>query len=312
MPAHGTFFKGMLYGFFDDDWARTNKDGNALEWGPNLQGIPLAKTGKMNWKLYPLMSSGNTTSGNNCRHHVGYNALWFSRAEWFLNGWDLDRIEEIAHSNLDPPGSLGDYSIISGISLLKLAGKHPNFRGTPSATEAHSAAFDSVPISKDSCKTFLLMKKEKSLEIWDTQGLEFRKGFGGFKTRTVVKNLETFDSAFTEDFYAFVRKNDYYFVTESGKLYHAPSPKEGDKTRTMKALWTDAKRPIVAVIEDADHDKVWLFAKDKNAGAKRDLYFELKNAIQTESFDPATLRPVDVKGRARTLLEYLPLIRDRK
>jgi hypothetical protein len=59
---------------------------------------------------------------------------------------------------------------------------------------------------------------------------------------------------------------------------------------------------------DADRDKVWLFAKDKTAGAKRDLYFEMKDAIQTESFDPAKLRPVNVEGRAKLLLEYLPLI----
>jgi hypothetical protein len=96
--------------------------------------------------------------------------------------------------------------------------------------------------------------------------------------------------------------------TESGRLYHALPPKKGEKARTMKALWDDAKRPIVAVIEDADHDKVWLFAKDKNAGAKMDLYFEMNDTIRPTAFDPAKLRPVDVQGRAKMLLEYLPLI----
>jgi hypothetical protein len=121
-------------------------------------------------------------------------------------------------------------------------------------------------------------------------------------------NFEKFPSLFAEDFYFFLRKNDYYFVTESGKLYHAPRRKDGEKSRVMKELWTDAKRPIIAVIEDADHDKVWLFAKDKNAGAKRDLYFEMKDVIKTESFDPAKLKRVNVEGRAKILLEYLPLI----
>jgi hypothetical protein len=121
-------------------------------------------------------------------------------------------------------------------------------------------------------------------------------------------NYEKFPSLFAEDFYFFLRQNDYYFVTESGKLYYAPSPKKGEKMRTMKKLWVDAKRPIIAVIEDADHDKVWLFAKDKNAGAKLDLYFEMKDPIETTSFDPTKLRPVNVEGRAKLLLEYLPLV----
>jgi len=121
-------------------------------------------------------------------------------------------------------------------------------------------------------------------------------------------NYQKIPSLFVEDFYAFIRKNDYYFVTQSGKLYHAPPRKEGDKSRIMKELWGDAKRPIVAVIEDADRDKVWLFAKDKNAGAKRDFYFEMKETIKAESFDPAKLRPVNIEGRAKLLLEYLPLI----
>jgi hypothetical protein len=121
-------------------------------------------------------------------------------------------------------------------------------------------------------------------------------------------NYEKIPSLFNEDFYFFLRARDYYFVTKSGKLYVAPARKEGEKSRKMKSLWDDTKRPIGAVIEDSDNDKVWLFAKDKNAGAKMALYFEMKDTIKTESFDPAKLRPVNVEGRAKTLLEYVPLI----
>jgi len=121
-------------------------------------------------------------------------------------------------------------------------------------------------------------------------------------------NYEKFPSLFTEDFHFFLRKDDYYFVTESGKLYYAPLPAKGEKARAMKAIWTDAKRPISAVIEDADRGKVWLFAKDKNAGAKLDLFFEMKETVRPETFDPAKLRPVNIEGRAKMLLEYLPLI----
>ena len=61
----------------------------------------------------------------------------------------------------------------------------------------------------------------------------------------------TINSAFAEDFYVFERRDVYYFVTQSGKLYIAPSLKGQEKSRTMKPLWDDAKRPIVAVIENA-------------------------------------------------------------
>jgi hypothetical protein len=218
-----------------------------------------------------------------------------------LDGWGFDQIDEIADSWLNPRRS-GLDAIISGIPLLELLKKGP---------AAKLKAVDSVPVSRISCRTFLLMKKEMEFEVWDTHGVVLQKA-GNYLTRTEVKSSEIFDSVFTEHFYAFVRKNEYYFVTESGKLYHAPPPKEAETKRTMKALWTDAKQPIVAVIEDADRDKVWLFAKGKDADAKRDLYFELKSTIQTESFDPAKLRRVNVEGRAKLLLEYLPLIRDAK
>jgi hypothetical protein len=123
-------------------------------------------------------------------------------------------------------------------------------------------------------------------------------------------NYEKFTSLFVEDFYFFPRKNDYYFVTASGKLFYAKALASGQKFRKMKELWTDAKRPIVAVIEDADRDKVFLFAKDKTAGAKQDLFFELNPTLRPQPFDRSKLAPVNVEGRARTLLEYLPLIRN--
>jgi hypothetical protein len=113
-----------------------------------------------------------------------------------------------------------------------------------------------------------------------------------------------------EDFYFFVHKNDYYFVTESGRLFYAPPRELGEKSRIMRPLWDGAQNPITAVIEDADQGKVWLFAKTKNRAAKvlRDPYFEMKDTIEMNWLNPATLRPVNVEGRAKTLLEYLPLV----
>ena len=129
-----------------------------------------------------------------------------------------------------------------------------------------------------------------------------------FGLQEEADNYEAFPSLFAEEFYVFLHKDDYYFVTESGKLYVAPPAAKGEKARTMKPLWTDAKRPISAVIHDADKDKYWLFAKDNNPGAKLDHFFEMNDTPRPETFDPAKLRPIDVEGHAKLLLQYVPLI----
>jgi len=168
------------------------------------------------------------------------------------------------------------------------------------------AGYGCVPMSATSCKSYILYTTKK-FDTWDSK-YRWDDNTKEWKVTVEKENFETFDATFKEDFYFFLRKNDYYFVTESGKLYHAPPPAKGEKSRTMKALWTDAKRPIVAVLEDADRDKVFLFAKDKTAGAKEDVFFELNQTLRPQSFDRSKLASVDVAGRAKVLLEYLPLI----
>jgi len=50
-------------------------------------------------------------------------------------------------------------------------------------------------------------------------------------------------------------------------------------------------------------------AKDKTAGAKEDVFFELNQTLRPQPFDRSKLARVNVEGRARVLLEYMPLIR---
>jgi hypothetical protein len=181
---------------------------------------------------------------------------------------------------------------------------------------ARGVAIDFVPLSDHEARVFFFpTKMSTTIESWE-MAWGFKKGknrkgkeITAWQLIADERNPETIESVFTEDFYVFKRDASYFFVTQSGKLYVAPPAKKGEKSRTMKALWDDAKRPIVAVLEDADNGKVWLFAKDETPSAKGGLYFEMKEKIQTESFDPAKLKPVDAPGRAKILLEYLPLIR---
>jgi hypothetical protein len=169
--------------------------------------------------------------------------------------------------------------------------------------------YGSVPTSASSCKSYLIYRKTKKFEAWDTR-FRWDNNTKNWEVIAQHENFETFYTAFLEDFYFFAHMNDYYFVTESGRLYYAPPREAGEKSRIMRVLWDDAKHPITAVIEDADRGKVWLFAKTKNRAAEvlRDHYFEMKDTIEILRLNPATLRPANVEGRAKTLLEYLPLI----
>ncbi len=130
-----------------------------------------------------------------------------------------------------------------------------------------------VPTSEFTCKIFFFPKKEKKIQTWETYARYDAK-----KDKWEIadeRNPEIFASTFVEDFYVFIRKNDYYFVTESGKLYYAPAPKAGEKSRTMKSLWQGENFPIVAIIEDADNDKVWLFTKARKRFEPDGVFFEM-------------------------------------
>jgi hypothetical protein len=182
---------------------------------------------------------------------------------------------------------------------------------------ARGVAIDFLPVSEKACRVFYFVMKTKKIESWETEWAfekwKNARGFNasGWKAVADERNPETIDSAFAEDFYVFKRKADYYLVTQAGKLYVAAPPKKGEKSRTMKALWEDAKRPIVAVLEDADNDQIWLFTKSKDKLETNAVFFEMAPVISKQQFDHAKLAPVNIESRARPLLEYLPLIRDK-
>jgi hypothetical protein len=308
MPPHGSVHKGMLYGFFADNWSSPTKDGIGSWNRPYLDGIPLKKSAKKDWKKYEFIHG---SFSYNFRHSIGHGCLWFSDGPNQLYQIKFEEIQRFDFPNL----SKKDWLEPPRFFLQTLRDKYAKFYDEEDPSGAMLKSFPvngvigygSVPTSASSCKCYILYRKTKMFETWDSR-FRWDDNNKNWEVTSHHENLESFNTAFLEDFYFFVRKNDYYFVTESGRLFYAPPREPGEKWRTMRVLWDDAKRPIIAVIEDADQDKVWLFAKNKNAGAKRDLYFEMKETILTESFDPAKLRQVNVEGRAKTLLEYLPLI----
>lgn len=134
---------------------------------------------------------------------------------------------------------------------------------------------------------------------------------------------------FQGPFRVYVRGGHYYFLTESGRLYvspkaHDPPPaatrlgvpyrrlyvstKTGQRRQRAAPLWTDAKRPIRAVITDNASGKTFAFAPAK-LGAKSGVYFELQAKLMPV---PYRLKPVkglkDAKP-LRLVLEYVHALR---
>jgi hypothetical protein len=253
-----------------------------------------------NLKDKVILGLASNQCKSRARHHVLGETVWFSYGP--------------EHLFWGHPGDIG----LGGWQVPALRQRYEKergrkFGGFDDYSGATGVAIDFVPLSETECRFFLYIMKTKKIESWETKwGPRKDEKQKIAKVRWVPvgdeRNPETIDAAFVEDFYVFERAADYYFVTQSGKLYLSAPAKKGEKTRTMKAVWDDAKRPIVAVLEDADSDKVWLFAKDNNDGAKLDLFFQMQETIRPQTFDPSKLKRVDIKGRAKTLLEYLPLI----
>jgi hypothetical protein len=80
MPLHGTVHNGILYGFFDDDWFIPDIDRAKY---PHLDGIPLGKIAKKNWKKYEFFRGLDCF---NFRHSIGHGCIWFSDGPYRFSG----------------------------------------------------------------------------------------------------------------------------------------------------------------------------------------------------------------------------------
>lgn len=285
LAVFGTMRRQSLYGFFGNYQASSKQELYEV-------GIQEPHTPRL---VEFVFGEGKA----HCRHRMAGEVLWYSSGPCrvYSNSGAGARERPL-------PALREKYERLLG------PGYDPN-RGHP--PEGPGMAIDFIPISSTACRVFFFSLPTKKIETWETEWTyEARKDPKDpvlYRWKVADnRNPETIDAGFAEDFYVFKRKADYYFVTQSGEMYIAPPPKKGEKSRTMSALWNDKTRPIVGIIEDADNDKVWLFAQNKK-DAKLGYYFEMKPHTTFETFDPTKLKPVNVEGRAKRLLEYLPLIR---
>jgi hypothetical protein len=121
---------------------------------------------------------------------------------------------------------------------------------------------------------------------------------------------EGVEVAFQEPFQVAAVGEDYYFVTASGKVYRSPRPDKG-KDRKAEAVWDDAKRPVVALIQDADAGKSFVFCKAGKDG--KGVYFELAAKPELAPYDAAGIKPAKVDDPLPAVLGYAQaLVADKK
>ena len=235
-PLHN----GILYGFFDDDWFIPDKDRAKY---PHLDGIPLGKIAKKNWKKYEFFRGLDCF---NFRHSIGHGCIWISAGPYRLS-----QVKFAESQRFELPSRNKEW-LEARFVLQTLRNAYVRFYDEEDSSGGMARAFPvnglvgygCVP-KVSSCKSYLIYRKTKKFGAWDSRfGWDIKTK--NWEVIVQHENFETFYTAFLEDFYFFVHKNDYYFVTESGRLFYAPPRESGEKSRIMRPLWDGAQNPITA------------------------------------------------------------------
>jgi hypothetical protein len=139
---------------------------------------------------------------------------------------------------------------------------------------------------------------------WDEKEKQWQQGAWAF-----VDDIEV---GFREDFHVLAKGEDYYFLTESGKLFLSPPAPALDKPRKMVAVWEDEKRPVVAYVTDADADRTFLFCRPEKKDGKG-VYFELSDKPDPVEYDPAAIPAAKPDDPLPAVLAYAKvLLADKK
>jgi hypothetical protein len=113
------------------------------------------------------------------------------------------------------------------------------------------------------------------------------------------------DGGSHEPFHVLGKGDDFYFVTDSGKLTRAPKPEKGPG-RTMETVWNDKKRPIVAFVTDADADRTFLFCKPDKDG--KGVYFEMSNKPDLQPYDASKIPAAKTADQLPAVLAYVKIL----
>ena len=197
----------------------------------------------------------------------------------------------------DEPGKVGLRRRVHYLDFLKMleecaadgALKRSNWKpSTPYFVDA-----DIIPMSRDGgCVLLILLNDE--LSVWTIHyELVKEKRFEGrvmFKGEWGIKAV--FPSPFSEPFHVAAADGAFFFVTDSGAVYMAEEAKGEWKTR---AVWKDAKRPIIAMLGESDSPGGFVFGKD--------FYFRLGRNVKPKPCDDVTKGRPDLRDPMRTIFQ---------
>jgi hypothetical protein len=109
-------------------------------------------------------------------------------------------------------------------------------------------------------------------------------------------------------FQALARGEDYYFLTNSCKLFRAPKPTKGTR-RKLETIWDDWRAPIKAFICDSDRGRTFLFCDKGPKGIGGPCVFELASAARPRFYDGALYKPGDQgPDRLRRVVGYVRVL----
>lgn len=122
--------------------------------------------------------------------------------------------------------------------------------------------------------------------------------------------VESFSCPIRETFQVLSKDNDYYFVTESGKLYCAGKRRILTGQRDMELVWSGEIRPITHFITDADaEDRTFLFCKPAKEG-ENGVFFELGPKPEPKPYDLSKVKPSKADEPLKSVLERARFLAD--
>ncbi len=123
--------------------------------------------------------------------------------------------------------------------------------------------------------------------------------------------VEQIQPPFSERFQVFALGTTWFFVTDSGKVYAGKKPAKG-KPRKLEPWWSEPGLPIIAVVQDAETGRTFLFGRAARK-ADKDFYVELGERPVPRPFVPADLKAVETVDPLKTMMQYAGLlVKDKK
>jgi hypothetical protein len=115
---------------------------------------------------------------------------------------------------------------------------------------------------------------------------------------------EALPVAFRERFFCLGSGDDWFFLTHSGRLFHAaPAPRGED--RKLVAVWDDPRRPIEGQIQDSS-GRTFLFVSA--AGGGKPACFELSAKPKLVEYDPDRVHYLKADEPLRRILHRVAVL----